>query len=61
MRLSDRLGPGEDSDALARCVLDVTLAGLRSSPPSAFTSSMNVNGFCAVDDPDRVSRDANVS
>jgi AcrR family transcriptional regulator len=32
MRLSDRLAPGEDADALARDVLDVTLAGLRSTP-----------------------------
>ena len=31
MRLSDRLGPGEDADALARDVLTVTLRGLQSS------------------------------
>ena len=30
MRLSDRLAPSEDADALARDVLDVTIAGLRS-------------------------------
>jgi AcrR family transcriptional regulator len=30
MRLSDRLAPGEDADALARDVLRVTLAGLKS-------------------------------
>ncbi len=30
MRLSDRLGPAEDADALARDVIDVTIAGLRS-------------------------------
>jgi hypothetical protein len=41
MRLSDRLAPGEDADALADDVLDVTLAGLqagvrlRSLAPSA--------------------------
>ena len=31
-RLSDRLTPGEDADALARDVIEVTLAGLRSVP-----------------------------
>jgi len=30
MRLSDRLGPGENADALARDVLNVTLRGLQS-------------------------------
>jgi len=30
MRLSDRLGRGEDADALARDVLNVTLRGLQS-------------------------------
>jgi len=30
MKLSDRLAPGEDADALARDVLEVMLAGLRS-------------------------------
>ncbi|MGE5244599.1 MAG: TetR/AcrR family transcriptional regulator [Betaproteobacteria bacterium] len=30
MRMSDRLAPGEDADALARDVIEVTLAGLRS-------------------------------
>ncbi|MQA30377.1 MAG: TetR family transcriptional regulator [Luteitalea sp.] len=30
LRMSDRLGPGEDADDLARDVLDVTIAGLRS-------------------------------
>ena len=33
LRMSDRLAPGEDADALARDVLDVTLAGLQASPP----------------------------
>lgn len=31
--MSDRLAPGEDADALARNVLDVTLAGLQAAPP----------------------------
>jgi hypothetical protein len=30
LRLSDRLGPGEDADLLATDVLNLTLAGLRS-------------------------------
>ena len=30
LRLSDRLGPGEDADLLAADVLNLTLAGLRS-------------------------------
>jgi hypothetical protein len=30
MRLSDRLGPGENADALARDVLTVMLRGLQS-------------------------------
>jgi len=33
MRMSDRLAPDEDADALARDLLDVTLAGLQNSPP----------------------------
>src|SRR5437667_7464784 len=33
MRLSDRLGPGENADTLARDVLAVTLRGLQSSAP----------------------------
>lgn len=33
LRMSDRLAPGDDADALARDVLDVTLAGLQASPP----------------------------
>ena len=35
LRLSDRLAPGEDADALARDVLDVTLAGLQAAPPAS--------------------------
>jgi AcrR family transcriptional regulator len=31
MRLSDRLGPGENPDTLARGVLDITLRGLQTS------------------------------
>ncbi len=30
MRLSDRLGPGDNADDIARDVLDVTIAGLQS-------------------------------
>jgi len=31
LRLSDRLGPGEDPDLLAADVINVTLAGLRTN------------------------------
>lgn len=34
MRLSNRLGPGEDADALARTALDLVLTGLRQSAPA---------------------------
>jgi hypothetical protein len=30
LRLSDRLGPGEDADKIAANALDITLAGLKS-------------------------------
>jgi hypothetical protein len=45
MRLSDRLGPGEDADTLARDVLNVTLRGLQSGVAleSTFVA-------CALDD-----------
>jgi AcrR family transcriptional regulator len=42
MRLSDRLGPGENADTLARDVLAVTLRGLQTSGPLEST-------FVAVD------------
>ena len=38
-RLSDRLAQGENADALARDVIDVTLAGLRSTPLIHSTSA----------------------
>ncbi|MGE3176525.1 MAG: TetR/AcrR family transcriptional regulator [Vicinamibacterales bacterium] len=44
MRVSDRLGDGEDPDALARDVLNVTIAGLRSGIPlssQAFTCPLD--------------------
>ena len=56
MRLSDRLPPGEDAEALARDVLDVTLAGLKAAPP-ARTSSAE----CVLDDPTHSLLDAHVS
>jgi AcrR family transcriptional regulator len=47
LRLSDRLAPAEDADALADDVLNVTLAGLRSGVTLSSTSA----GFdCAVND-----------
>jgi hypothetical protein len=33
MRLSDRLGPNENADDLAKDVLDITIAGLQSGIP----------------------------
>ena len=33
MRLSDRLAPGEDADAMAADIIDVTLAGLQAGVP----------------------------
>ena len=45
LRNSDRLGPGENADDLARDVLNVTLAGLQSG--LAVTSSA---AWCALDD-----------
>lgn len=39
MRLSDRLGPGENADDLARDVLNVTLAGLQAGVPLTSTST----------------------
>ena len=45
LSLSERLGPGESADALARDVLDVTLAGLRAGTPIRSQSAP-----CLVDD-----------
>ncbi len=56
MRLSDRLPPGEDAEALARDVLDVTLAGLLAAPPTRTSSADSV-----LDDPTRSLLDAQVS
>ena len=36
LRLCDRLGPGEDADALARDTLEAALAGLRAGIPLSF-------------------------
>jgi AcrR family transcriptional regulator len=56
LRLSDRLTPDEDADALARDVLDVTLAGL-----SAVPSIRSVSADCEQDRPTRSLHDAHVS
>jgi AcrR family transcriptional regulator len=45
MRLSDRLGPAENADNLARDVLNVTLAGLQTGVTFRSTSDL-----CSVDD-----------
>lgn len=50
LRLSERLGPEDDADALARDVLDVTLAGLRAGLPLRTSSA-----HCALDDGRRIS------
>jgi len=34
LRLSDRLAPGENAEALVRQAIDVTLAGFKTSPPA---------------------------
>jgi hypothetical protein len=47
MRLSDRLGPGENADTLARDVLNVTLRGLQSGIALESTS---VDIDCLPDD-----------
>ncbi len=48
MRMSDRLALGQETDALARDVLEVTLAGLRTAPQ--LQSSMTT---CVMDEPAR--------
>jgi AcrR family transcriptional regulator len=56
LRLSDRLAPGEDADALARDVLDVTLAGLQAAPHLRSSSAS-----CDLGEPTRTLHDAQVS
>ena len=57
MRLSDRLGPEEDPDAMARDVLDITLAGLRAG-----LSLRSSSAPCGLDDqPQPGAHDAHVS
>jgi AcrR family transcriptional regulator len=56
LRLGERLAPGEDADALARDVLDVTLAGLMSTPSLRSTSRS-----CACDEETTRLHDASVS
>jgi AcrR family transcriptional regulator len=55
LRVSDRLAPGEDADALARDVLDVTLAGLHAARPRPSSAD------CMVDTPTPSFNDAHVS
>jgi AcrR family transcriptional regulator len=40
LRLSERLGPGEDASQLAKDVLDVTIAGLQAGLPLRFQSQL---------------------
>jgi AcrR family transcriptional regulator len=55
LRMSDRLAPGEDADALAGDVLDVTLAGLKAAP------SLSSFAVCTADEPTHSLHDAQVS
>jgi AcrR family transcriptional regulator len=55
--LSDRLAPGENPDALARDVLDVTLAGLQAAPSLRSATAAS----CVLDEPIRSAHDAHVS
>jgi hypothetical protein len=55
LRLGERLAPGEDADALARDMVDVTLAGLRSTPTLRARA-----GDCAFDEPPTSLHDASV-
>lgn len=56
LRLGERLAPGEDADALARDVLDVTLAGLESTP-----ALRSASGRFACEQPPVSLHDASVS
>lgn len=54
MRLTDRLGPNENADALAADVIEVTLAGLRSGVP------LHASTFYCPLDPDAPAESAHV-
>jgi AcrR family transcriptional regulator len=56
MRMSDRLAPGEDADALAHDILDVTLSGLKAAPALRSSSAL-----CALDEETRSPHVAHVS
>jgi AcrR family transcriptional regulator len=56
MRLSDRLGPGENADDLAKDVLDITIAGLRSG-----VALRSHTAPCLVDEPVEAVPDRKVS
>lgn len=55
MRLSDRLAPGENADALARDVIEVTLAGLLSG-----VTLHAPTFYCPLDAPRNAAGEANV-
>lgn len=48
LRLGDRLAPGEDADSLARDVLEVTLAGLTTTPSLRSSPGQCVHGEAAA-------------
>lgn len=56
MRLSERLGPGENADDLAKDVLDITIAGLQTGVPLR-----SLSGLCVVDASDSPSSAQKVS
>jgi AcrR family transcriptional regulator len=56
LRLSNRLGPGENADDLAKDVLDITIAGLQSGVPLRSHSAP-----CSVDASSAPPSDENVS
>jgi AcrR family transcriptional regulator len=57
LRMSDRLAPGESADDLARDVLDVAIAGLRSGAAHRFTSAPCVaDGLVGSDADTQVSK-----
>src|SRR5438309_2198357 len=57
MRLSDRLGPTENADDLARDVLDVLIAGLQAGVPLRSTGFL----VCPQDEPQLASETAATS
>jgi AcrR family transcriptional regulator len=49
IQLCNRLGPGEEPDALARDTLETAIAGLRAGTPITFRAAECIHGFPAAD------------